>query len=88
MRYENSHQPPCSMRNQLLFLYRLQWPPTRLADVADMYQRSVAAIDRAMQLLETQNPPVLILHEATSAVDNETEAAFQRSDLKIGKRIA
>lgn len=56
--------------------------------MADVYQRSVAAIDRAVQLLETQNPPVLILHEATSAVDNETEAAFQRSDLKTGKRVA
>ncbi len=30
-----------------------------------------------------KNPPILILDEATSAVDNETEAAIQRSLDKI-----
>ena len=38
----------------LVFLtQRLLWPLTGLADVADMYQRSMAAIDRAMKLLDT-----------------------------------
>jgi ATP-binding cassette subfamily B protein len=38
-------------------------------------QRQRVAIARAV----LKNPPVLILDEATSAVDNETEAAIQRS---------
>jgi ATP-binding cassette subfamily B protein len=39
----------------LVFLtQRLLWPLTGLADVADMYQRSIAAIDRAMRLLDTE----------------------------------
>jgi ATP-binding cassette subfamily B protein len=38
-------------------------------------QRQRISIARAV----LKNPPVLILDEATSAVDNETEAAIQRS---------
>jgi len=38
----------------LVFLtQRLLWPLTGLADVADLYQRSMAAIDRALTLLDT-----------------------------------
>lgn len=45
----------------LVFLtQRLLWPLTGLADVADLYQRSVAAIDRAMKLLDT---PINIPYE-------------------------
>lgn len=45
----------------LVFLtQRLLWPLTGLAEVADMYQRSVAAIDRAMKLLDT---PIAIPYE-------------------------
>lgn len=45
----------------LVFLtQRLLWPLTGLADVADMYQRSLAAIDRAMKLLDT---PIQIPYE-------------------------
>ena len=45
----------------LVFLtQRLLWPLTGLADVADMYQRSMAAIDRAMKLLDT---PIAIPYE-------------------------
>ena len=39
---------------------RLLWPLTRLADVADMYQRSMASIDRALSLLVT---PISIPYE-------------------------
>ncbi|WP_227869617.1 ABC transporter ATP-binding protein [Undibacterium parvum] len=38
----------------LVFLtQRLLWPLTSLADVADMYQRSMSSIDRVMTLLQT-----------------------------------
>ncbi|MFZ6845112.1 ABC transporter ATP-binding protein [Undibacterium sp. RuTC16W] len=45
----------------LVFLtQRLLWPLTGLAEVADMYQRSMSAIDRAMNLLNT---PIKIAYE-------------------------
>ncbi len=45
----------------LVFLtQRLLWPLTGLADVADMYQRSMSSIERAMALLET---PINIPYE-------------------------
>jgi ATP-binding cassette subfamily B protein len=44
-------------------------------------QQQRIAIGRAV----LKNPPILILDEATSAVDNETEAAIQRSLEKITK---
>jgi ATP-binding cassette subfamily B protein len=42
-------------------------------------QRQRLAIARAV----LKNPPILVLDEATSAVDNETESAIQRSLEKI-----
>ncbi|MGD1917394.1 MAG: ATP-binding cassette domain-containing protein, partial [Pleurocapsa sp.] len=42
-------------------------------------QRQRLAIARA----NLKNPPILILEEATSEVDNETEAAIQKSLTKI-----
>ena len=42
-------------------------------------QRQRLAIARAL----FKNPPILVLDEATSAVDNETEAAIQKSLEKI-----
>ena len=43
-------------------------------------QRQRLSLARAL----LKDPPILVLDEATSAVDNETEAAIQRSLLKIG----
>ncbi len=42
-------------------------------------QRQRISIARAI----LKNPPILVLDEATSAVDNETEAAIQRSLARI-----
>jgi len=39
---------------------RLLWPMTRLADMTDLYQRSMASIQRVMDLLQT---PMLIRYE-------------------------
>ena len=44
-------------------------------------QRQRIALARALY----RNPAVLILDEATSAVDNETEAAIQRSLARVSK---
>ncbi|MEN9436730.1 MAG: hypothetical protein RIR09_1385, partial [Pseudomonadota bacterium] len=47
----------------LVFLtQRLLWPLTGLAEVADMYQRSMASIDRALGLLHT---PIAIPYEGS-----------------------
>ncbi|HSP59026.1 MAG TPA: ATP-binding cassette domain-containing protein, partial [Halomonas sp.] len=43
-------------------------------------QRQRLSLARAL----LKDPPILVLDEATSAVDNETEAAIQRSLAKIG----
>ncbi len=42
---------------------RLLWPMTRLADVADMYQRSMTSIDRALSLIET---PIAISYDGSA----------------------
>ncbi len=44
-------------------------------------QRQRLSIARAL----LKDPPILVLDEATSSVDNETEAAIQRSLERIGK---
>ena len=44
-------------------------------------QRQRLSIARAV----LQDPPILVLDEATSAVDNETEAAIQRSLTRLSR---
>ncbi|MDT8999598.1 ABC transporter ATP-binding protein [Paucibacter sp. APW11] len=59
----------------LVFLtQRLLWPMTRLAEVADMYQRSMASTQRALGLLET---PIGIAYEGQHLRPEQARAALQ-----------
>ncbi len=59
----------------LVFLtQRLLWPMTGLADVADMYQRSMAAIDRAMKLMDT---PITIAYEGAHFPASTVQGALR-----------
>ncbi|PZU52411.1 MAG: ABC transporter [Thauera sp.] len=76
---------------------RLLWPLTRLADLTDLYQRSMSSIERVMNLLQT---PVniayegralpraevrgeLVFDEVSFAYDETTRPALDRVDLRI-----
>jgi len=76
---------------------RLLWPLTRLADLTDLYQRSMSSIERVMNLLHT---PVNIAYEGRAlpraevrgelvfdqvsfAYDGTTRPALDRIDLRI-----
>ncbi len=76
---------------------RLLWPLTRLADLTDLYQRSMSSIERVMNLLQT---PVniayegralpraevrgeLVIDEVSFAYDGTTRPALDRVDLRI-----
>ncbi|MEO8181578.1 MAG: ABC transporter ATP-binding protein [Deltaproteobacteria bacterium] len=54
---------------------RLLWPMTRLADMTDLYQRSMSSVERVMNLLDT---PVLIQYAGTplSATDVRGDLSF------------
>ncbi len=59
----------------LVFLtQRLLWPLTGLAEVADMYQRSMAAIDRTMKLLDA---PITIAYEGQHLSPAQTRGALR-----------
>ena len=59
----------------LVFLtQRLLWPMTRLAEVADMYQRSMAAAERALGLLNT---PIRIAYEGKHFKPQQSRAALR-----------
>ncbi len=59
----------------LVFLtQRLLWPFTGLAEVADMYQRSMAAIDRSMKLLQT---PIAIPYEGSHFPAQQVRGTLQ-----------
>jgi ATP-binding cassette subfamily B protein len=76
---------------------RLLWPLTRLADLTDLYQRSMSSIERVMNLLQT---PVNIAYEGRAlpraavrgelvfesvsfAYDGTSRPALDRIDLRI-----
>lgn len=76
---------------------RLLWPLTRLADLTDLYQRSMSSIERVMNLLQT---PVNIAYEGRAlpraevrgelvfdkvsfTYDGTTRPALDRIDLRI-----
>ncbi|MFZ6744615.1 ABC transporter ATP-binding protein [Undibacterium sp. JH2W] len=62
---------------------RLLWPMTGLAEVADMYQRSMSAIDRAMGLLDTKiNIPYEGKHIAPAQVKGDLH--FNQVDFAYG----
>jgi ATP-binding cassette subfamily B protein len=72
--------------SMLVFLtQRLLWPFTGLAEVADMYQRSMSSIDRAMKLLAT---PVGIPYEgaALARSDVRGELRFENVSFSYGER--
>ncbi|MBV8500966.1 MAG: ABC transporter ATP-binding protein [Paucibacter sp.] len=69
----------------LVFLtQRLLWPMTRLAEVADMYQRSMAATERALGLLST---PIRIAYEGRHLAAGATRGSlrFDRVSFSYGE---
>lgn len=52
---------------------RLLWPLTRLADLTDLYQRSMASIERVMDLVDT---PLAIPYEGTSIPVTDVKGAI------------
>ncbi|MFZ6874666.1 ABC transporter ATP-binding protein [Undibacterium sp. Di27W] len=71
---------------------RLLWPMTGLAEVADMYQRSMSAIDRAMGLLDTKiNIPYEGKHIAPAQVKGDlyfNQVDFAYGDQKTLQQIS
>jgi ATP-binding cassette subfamily B protein len=68
----------------LVFLtQRLLWPMTRLADMSDLYQRSMASVERVMNLVET---PVKISYAGApiATSDVKGELAFEDVDFAYG----
>ncbi|HEX6271578.1 MAG TPA: ABC transporter ATP-binding protein [Polyangiaceae bacterium] len=53
---------------------RLLWPMTRLAEMTDLYQRSVASVERVMNLLET---PVRIGYPGTALESSSVRGALR-----------
>ncbi|HKO47859.1 MAG TPA: ABC transporter ATP-binding protein [Polyangiaceae bacterium] len=64
---------------------RLLWPMTRLADMTDLYQRSMASVGRVMNLLET---PIAIAYEgkALDARSVRGELVFDRVSFAYAER--
>ncbi|MFO1262905.1 MAG: ABC transporter ATP-binding protein [Rhodoferax sp.] len=65
----------------LVFLtQRLLWPLTGLAEVTDMYQRSMSAIERAMQLIDT---PITIAYEGQHFPAAQVQGAITLQDVRF-----
>jgi ATP-binding cassette, subfamily B, bacterial len=63
----------------LVFLtQRLLWPMTRLADMSDLYQRSMASVERVMNLLET---PVTIAYAGKALAPNSVRGELRFEDV-------
>lgn len=62
---------------------RLLWPMTRLADMTDLYQRSMASIERALNLLDT---PIRIPYEGRRLAAQQVrgEIVFERVGFAYG----
>jgi ATP-binding cassette subfamily B protein len=62
---------------------RLLWPMTRLADLSDLYQRSMASVERVMNLLQT---PVTITYAgaAIASRDVRGELSFDHVSFAYG----
>jgi ATP-binding cassette subfamily B protein len=59
---------------------RLLWPLTRLADMSDLYQRSMASIQRVMDLLQT---PIAIPYEGKHLPLAEVRGELEFSQVKF-----
>jgi ATP-binding cassette subfamily B protein len=62
---------------------RLLWPMTGLAEVADMYQRSMSAIERAMNLIDTKIQ-ISYAGNTLSANDVKGEITFENVNFSYG----
>jgi len=63
---------------------RLLWPMTRLADMSDLYQRSMASVERVINLLET---PVTIRYAGAALSSRDVKGAlrFDHVDFSYGE---
>jgi ATP-binding cassette subfamily B protein len=59
---------------------RLLWPMTRLADMTDLYQRSMASVERVMNLLET---PVQIRYAGRALAPSAATGRLQFEDVNF-----
>ena len=59
---------------------RLLWPMTGLADIADLYQRSMASIERVLNLLQT---PIQISYEGKALPANSVKGALSVRNLSF-----
>jgi ATP-binding cassette subfamily B protein len=76
--------PASGSYSVLVFLtQRLLWPMTRLADMSDLYQRSMASVERVMNLVETK---VLISYAGAPIAASDVKGAleFDNVDFSYG----